>query len=80
MTCSDDKRIRRAAIVVSELRPGGMERVVVHVARSLKARGIAVEVICIRRRGPLAAELDVAGVPVAELGSLRGYDVRAMFR
>jgi glycosyltransferase involved in cell wall biosynthesis len=39
--------------------------------------GVAVEIICLQRQGPLGREAAAAGVPVVCLNSLRGYDVRA---
>ena len=42
-----DKQLR-VAIVVIELRPGGMERLVVHLAKGLSRQGIPVMVICLQ--------------------------------
>ena len=70
----------RVAVVLTELRAGGMERVVVHLAGGLAGRGIAVQVICVGAAGVLAEELTQAGVPVTALGSRRGYDVGAVCR
>ncbi|MBE3098098.1 MAG: glycosyltransferase family 4 protein [Planctomycetes bacterium] len=72
--------VKRVAIVISELRPGGAERVVVHVAGTLAARGVEPLVVCLQRRGPLGDELLGRGVRVVALESLRGYDIPAVVR
>jgi len=72
--------IRRAAIVITELRAGGAERVIVHLACALARRGIDPTVICLGRPGLLARDLDAAGVRVVALGSTRGFDVAAIWR
>jgi len=70
----------RVAIVISELRPGGAERVVVHLACELKRLGIRTTVICLQREGPLAPELHQRQIPVIALKSLKGYDIPAIWR
>jgi len=72
--------IRRVAIVLSELRPGGMERVVVHLARSLTTQGVQPTVVCLQREGQLADDLTSQGISVVALESMRGYDLRAIVR
>jgi len=49
--------IQRIAIVISELRAGGAERVVVHLASALTKTGKEVLVVCLQRLGELAGEL-----------------------
>lgn len=68
------------ALVIHELRPGGGERVVVHLAERLSARRIPVMVVCMGNKGPLAELLAPAGVPVAAIGSSKGYDIGAIRR
>lgn len=65
-------------LVISELRGGGAEQVVVHLATALRAMGLAVEVLCIQDRGILADGAEAAGVPVVALRSLRPYDLPAI--
>lgn len=72
--------VRRVALLISELRPGGAERVLVYLAGELARMGLQVKVICLQRRGELASELDSTGVEVLALGSLRGYDPSAVLR
>jgi L-malate glycosyltransferase len=72
--------VKRVAIVISELRPGGAERVVVHLAGTLAERGVEPLVICLQRTGPLGEELLKRGVRVVALESLRGYDFGAVVR
>lgn len=82
-TSKDSERrsnVRRVALVVSQLRPGGMERVVVHLAGHLSARGVEPLVICLQEKGELAPKLEARGVRVIALRSLQGYDVTAVFR
>lgn len=66
-------RVHRVAIALTELHPGGMERVVVHLARALSDCGIEPLVICLEGEGELAGELTTAGVPLVALHSTRGY-------
>lgn len=72
------RSIRRLALVLSELRPGGMERVVVHLASSLRRRGIEPLVVCLQHKGPFARELEAQGITVVALNSVRGYDLCAV--
>lgn len=73
-------QIRRVAIVLSELRRGGMERVVVHLASHLAACGIEPVVICLQNAGPLSEHLRAAGISVVALNSTRGNDLPGLVR
>ncbi|MBN2339509.1 MAG: glycosyltransferase [Acidobacteria bacterium] len=66
--------------MLSELRPGGMERLVVHLAEELAGRAIAVEVICLESPGALAPLLGDKGVPVVSLESHGSRDAAALLR
>jgi glycosyltransferase involved in cell wall biosynthesis len=70
----------KVAIIVSELRPGGMERVVVHLARGLSEKGIPTMVVCMQDFGELARELDETDVQMKALFSLTGKDVKAIWK
>lgn len=70
----------RIALVLSELRPGGMERLVVHLAIELTRRQIPVEVICLQSPGKLALLLHESNVPVVALESHGGKDIVALWR
>ena len=70
----------RVAIILSELYPGGMERVVVHLAKGLSSRGIATMVVCLRNHGELAPELNGFGVQIEALRSLASKDIWAIWR
>lgn len=70
----------RIALVLSELRPGGMERVVVHLAKGLARRNVAVLVVCLQNPGMLAAELDGSEVELVALNSFSGKDLGAVWR
>jgi len=70
----------RVAIVLSELQPGGMERVVVHLSKGLSSRGIATMVVCLQNSGELAHELDGSGVQLEALRSMASKDVWAVWR
>jgi glycosyltransferase involved in cell wall biosynthesis len=72
--------VRRVALVLEELRPGGAERLVVHLAAALAGRGVETRVVCVGRPGALAPMLEAAGVPVEAVGSTKGYDLRAAWR
>lgn len=73
-------RVRRVAVILSELRVGGAERVVVHLACESKRFGTETFVICLGKEGTLAAELRNRQVPVLALGSEKGYDLPAIWR
>jgi len=77
-TGEDRETIRRVGLVISQLRAGGAERVVVHLASALRTQGISTEIICLNREGVLAGEARRNGVPVVSLGSARGYDLSSI--
>jgi glycosyltransferase involved in cell wall biosynthesis len=58
--------------VVLNLTPGGTERLVVEMARRMAA-AVQPVVCCLEETGPLASELDEAGVPVLELHRQPGF-------
>lgn len=70
----------RVAIVLAELRPGGMERVVVHLAKGLEARKIPVLVVCLQGAGLLSPEFDGTSVQRVALNSYSGKDLGAAWR
>lgn len=70
----------RIALLLSELRPGGMERVVVHLAKGLAARNIPVLVICLQGEGLLASEFAGTAVRLTALNSFSGKDLGAVWR
>jgi glycosyltransferase involved in cell wall biosynthesis len=74
------QRELRIAIILSELQPGGMERVVVYLAKGLSSRGIATMVVCLQNPGELAPELDGSGVQLEALRSLAPNDLWAVWR
>jgi glycosyltransferase involved in cell wall biosynthesis len=72
-------QIGRVLLVTSELRCGGAERVIVHLAATLRTLGVGVEILCLQRPGSLAQEAIAAGVNVVALQSLRSYDAKAVW-
>lgn len=70
----------RVAIVLSELRPGGMERVVVHLAHGLSRRNIQTMVVCIENSGKLSPILAPTSVHLRSLRSTRSADLMAVLR
>ena len=64
------ERVSRVAFVISQLRPGGAERVVVHLACELARRGMSPLVICLQEKGTLATLLEDNGVPIVALLSV----------
>ena len=75
-----EKSGARILLVLSELRPGGMERLVVHLAEELTARAITVKVLCLQSPGSLAPLLLDKGVPVVALESHGSRDVAALWK
>lgn len=70
----------RVAFVVTELRPGGMERLVTHLAIGLSDRGVSVLVICLHNAGRLSSLLLDKNIPVVALNSTGGKDVKCLYR
>jgi glycosyltransferase involved in cell wall biosynthesis len=68
----------RLTHVVESLERGGLERMVVDLARHQAAEGHAVQVLCLFRLGLLAAELAGAGIPVTSLDKRDGLDLAAI--
>lgn len=66
--------------VVENLNRGGLERVVIELAKAQRAAGHDVQVVCLYDRGGLAGELDAAGIPVRAIGKRDGIDLRALWR
>ena len=76
----DSARKYRIALVVTELRPGGMERLVGHLANELARRGCSVCVICLHQKGALAHLLDNTSVQIHALNSTSGRDIGALLK
>jgi glycosyltransferase involved in cell wall biosynthesis len=66
--------------LVNSLEFGGTERHVVDLAVSLQGLGHAVHVVCLRGAGPLAAQLESAGVEVVTLDKPEGPNLRVLRR
>jgi glycosyltransferase involved in cell wall biosynthesis len=65
----------RIAELVDSLAPGGTERLVVDLARSLQAKGHHVTVICLRKSGPLADSLVESDIEVVALEKPEGISL-----
>jgi glycosyltransferase involved in cell wall biosynthesis len=70
----------RITHVVENLNRGGLERVVIDLARAQHEAGGAVQVACLFERGSLAGELEAAGVAVHACGKRAGFDLGAILR
>ncbi len=70
----------RITHVVENLNRGGLERVVIELAKAQHAAGHDLQVVCLYDRGGLAGELDAAGIPVRAIGKRDGIDLRALWR
>ena len=68
----------RVVIVLSELRPGGMERLVVHLANGLISRKIPVKVVCLQDKGVLSEEI-IDSSSVIGIGSKTSMDLKAIW-
>lgn len=69
----------RICIIVSELRPGGMERLVVHLAMEMSRRNIPVKVICLQNAGTLSPLLREKNIDLIALESNSGKDFKALY-
>jgi len=64
---------------ITWLPPGGIERRLVAILPRLRDRhGIQPEVVCLRERGPLADDLERAGIPVHVVPFRRRWDLAAL--
>ena len=61
---------RKIALVLPDLRPGGAERVAIHLMRHFLAAGHRVEFVLMRKKGELLAEVP-AEVPIVDLNASR---------
>lgn len=68
------------AHVVLGLQVGGLERVVVNLARGLQSTRYRPMIVCLEQGGPFAALAGEAGVPVHVLGKREGMDWDAIRR
>jgi starch synthase (maltosyl-transferring) len=66
--------------VITELDVGGAERTLCELAMRLSRDAYEPEVACLMGRGPLAGQLDRAGVPVHTLDARRKWDLGALWR
>lgn len=72
--------VRRVALMIASLKPGGGERVVVHLTEALRELDVHADVICLQREGELGSELREKGVGLHVLNSTSGWDFRAAGR
>ena len=70
----------RISHVVENLNRGGLERVVIDLARAQRGMGHDCQVVCLFEAGSLAGELAAAGVPVHACGKRGGLDLGAIAR
>lgn len=70
----------RVVHIVETLERGGLERMVCDLATEQSQRGATVQVICLFRRGLLAAELQAAGVPVMSVEKQPARGMLALWR
>ncbi len=66
--------------VVENLNRGGLERMVVDLARVQQDHGHRCQVVCLYEAGSLAHELTAAGIAVHACGKRAGPDLRALAR
>jgi len=70
----------RIVHIVETLERGGLERVVVELCQGQRAAGHEVGVLCLFRKGVLAAELEAGDIGVECIGKRPGLDVWALVR
>src|SRR5437660_7710615 len=66
--------------VITDLDIGGAELMLARLVRHLDATRVSSRVISLTGRGPVAAEIEQAGVPVMTMGTRRGIGVVSLFR
>jgi glycosyltransferase involved in cell wall biosynthesis len=70
----------RIVHLVASLEIGGLERLVVDLAREQRQSGHEVSICCLRRRGPLAEDAEAAGIPVTCFNKTDGIHLGVFFR
>ncbi len=70
----------RIAFCITELDPGGAERALVRIVTGLDRERWSPHVYCLANRGPMADDLNVAGVPLTCLDVHSGWDVGVIGR
>ena len=60
----EDRSIGPIILQLEELGHGGLERVVAYLAKQLQTRTGKVHIVCTKKHGPCAAELEAFGIPV----------------
>lgn len=68
----------RVLRVITRLPIGGIERKIVDVLPRLDRSRFEVSLVCIHERGPLADELEAAGIPVEHIRFKKRWDVAAL--
>jgi len=79
-SCKRDTRVRRVALAVVGMPPGGKERVVMHLATEFAARGVEPIVFCLDGKGVFGERLEARGISVVALLSRKGRDIAAVWR
>ena len=64
------KPLSKIALLISSMRGGGVERVMLNLARGLKAKGVDVEIVVISSAGSLSDQVPI-GVPIVDLKASR---------
>ena len=70
----------RISHIVENLNRGGLERVVIDLAKAQAAAGHDCQVVCLFEAGSLAHELTSQGIPVVACDKRDGADMRALLR
>jgi glycosyltransferase involved in cell wall biosynthesis len=70
----------RIVHLVASLEIGGLERLVVDLAREQRESGHEVSICCLYRRGPFAEEAEAAGIPVTCFNKTDGIHPGVFFR
>ena len=70
----------RISHIVENLNRGGLERVVIDLAKAQAAAGHDCQVVCLFEAGSLAHELTSHGIPVVACDKRDGADMRALLR
>lgn len=73
-------RNTRIILLLSKFSPGGMERLVVHLANGLRKRTIPVRVLCLQDKGGLAEEIIESEKLVRAIESHASKDFRAVWK
>ncbi len=66
--------------VVNSLDYGGLEQLTLQLVKKLNQSGLSSDIVCLTRKGELAADAEANGITVKALEKKPGFDAKLIFR